>query len=92
MLQFDWDLHKVKSNIKKHGVNFNEAATVFSDPLSASFPDPDHSLLESRYILIGMSEENKLLVVSYVEYSGIIRIISSRKATKFERRYYEEEK
>ncbi|OVE73431.1 hypothetical protein BVX93_01610 [bacterium B13(2017)] len=88
-MNFEWDKEKDKLNIKKHNITFAEASTVFSDPLSWTFPDPDHSLNEHRYIIIGYSHFNKLLVISHTERNKNIRIISTRKATKHERKYYE---
>ena len=91
-LKFDWDSIKASTNIKKHGIAFNEAATVFGYPLAATFYDPDHSHEESRYVTIGFSERNRILVISHTDRNGVIRIISARKATNFERRFYEEKK
>jgi len=92
MLYFEWDSEKESRNIKKHGITFKEAATVFSDNLADTFYDPDHSVKEDRYILIGLSESRNILVVAFTARNDIIRIISARKATKKERRYYEDEK
>lgn len=89
-LEFDWDSNKASSNFKKHGVSFNEAATVFGDPLASTFSDPDHSQEESRFITIGLSNLNKILVVSHTDHHGSIRIISARRVTRHERRFYEE--
>ena len=89
MLEFEWDLEKEKSNIKKHEVSFREAATVFADPLSDTFHDPDHSESEDRFLIIGLSEIGNMLVVAFTERNDIIRIITARKATKIERRHYE---
>jgi uncharacterized DUF497 family protein len=91
MIRFDWDPEKAIQNEGKHTVCFEEAATVFFDPLSASFDDPDHSLQESRYLIIGYSARERLLVVSYTERGEVIRIISARKATAYERKRHEEE-
>lgn len=87
---FEWDAHKAEGNLKKHQVSFGEATTLFSDPLSLTIPDPDHSAGEERYIDIGRSEKGRLLVVAYTERGAIIRIISCRKATPKERRHYEQ--
>ena len=87
---FEWDEDKAASNQKKHGVTFEEAATVFADPLAAIFDDEVHSEEEQREIIIGHSAQNRLLLVSFTERAGAIRIISSRRATKKERRDYEE--
>jgi uncharacterized protein len=89
---FEWDPEKTSSNLKKHNVSFDEAATVFFDPLSAAFDDPDHSIIEERYIMIGYSSQNSLLVIAYVERGKTIRIISARHATVFERKKHEENK
>ncbi len=88
---FEWDEEKAKANFKKHKVSFDEAITVFSDPLSITIPDPDHSIDEERYIDIGTSDKGRVLVVVYTERGANIRIISCRKATPAERRRYEEE-
>ena len=91
MINFEWDPKKAKINEKKHGISFKEAATVFSDPLSDTFYDPDHSDYEDRYLIIGTSEIGNVLVVAFIERNDIIRIISARKVTKQERKYYENE-
>jgi uncharacterized DUF497 family protein len=91
LLEFEWDNKKNQSNIKKHSVSFNEAVTVFKDPCSLCYFDPDHSDEEFRFILIGVSENNNILVVSYTERDDNIRVISARKATKHERLCYEQE-
>lgn len=88
---FEWDEDKAKTNLKKHRVSFEEAESVFYDPLSVTIPDPDHSIDEHRFIDIGTSEENKLLIVVYTERKDRIRIISARKASKAERKMYEKE-
>ena len=89
-LNFEWDQKKAKSNRKKHGIDFDEAATVFLDPFSVTIPDHDHSAEEQRYIDIGSSEKGRVLVVVYTDRSVNVRIISCRKATYSERKYYEE--
>jgi len=89
-LSFEWDEEKAKENRRKHRVSFEEGITVFSDPFSITIDDPDHSADEQRYIDIGTSETGRVLVVSYTERGGSIRIISCRKATRSERRRYEE--
>jgi uncharacterized DUF497 family protein len=89
MIQFEWDVEKENRNITKHGVNFREATTVFSDPLELTIADPDHSLNEMRWLSIAHSSKNRLLVVSYTEREGRIRIISARPAVPMERRQYE---
>lgn len=90
-IEFEWDPEKAKRNLKKHQVSFNEAATVFGDPLSMTFYDPDHSVDENRYITMGLSNLGKLQMVSHTDRDDRIRIISARKATRRERRYYEEQ-
>jgi hypothetical protein len=89
MLIFEWDPQKAKSNLKKHGVSFEEASTAFQDILSLTIDDPLHSIDEERVVLIGMSNKNRLLVVVHTEREDNIRIISARKATKEERESYE---
>ena len=89
-MEFEWDPRKNGANIRKHGVTFIEAATVFSDVLSITVPDPDHSQEEDRYIIIGMSGQNRLLMVAHMERGECIRIISAREPTRSEKRDYEE--
>lgn len=89
-MKIEWDPRKAESNRIKHGVSFEEAATVFREPLAATGADPDHSITEDRFITFGVSEVGRLLVVSHTERGEIIRIISARKATKRERELYEE--
>jgi uncharacterized DUF497 family protein len=90
-LRFEWDSGKATRNLRKHRVAFDEAATVFADPLAAIFDDEEHSDTESREIVIGHSVLGRLLVVSFVQAShGAVRIISARTATRTERREYEE--
>jgi hypothetical protein len=90
MLVFEWDSNKAKKNIKIHNVSFDEASTSFKDTLSLTIYDPLHSDEEDRFILIGNSYKNNLLVVVHTERIDKIRIISARKSTKHERRQYEE--
>ena len=87
--EFEWDDEKAISNLKKHGVHFEEAATIFNDPLIATISDPDHSKNEDRYISIGISVQGRLLVVVHTEREERIRLISCRKATSAERKSYE---
>ena len=87
---FVWDPRKAAANLKKHGVDFREAVTVLDDTLSTTFPDTDHSGLEPRYLTIGVSSRNRVLVISHTEENELIRIISARRATRHERRFYEE--
>jgi uncharacterized DUF497 family protein len=89
-LEFEWDLAKAELNLKEHGISFDEATTVFRDTLSITISDPDHSDSEDRFIDIGMSHRMQLLVVSYTERKDKIRIISARRATRAERKNYEE--
>ena len=89
-MNFEWDAEKAASNFRKHGIPFDEATTVFNDPLFVDFYDPDHSHEEHRYIIIGESKKENLLLVSYAERRDIIRLISARKATRKERKTYEE--
>jgi uncharacterized protein len=88
-MRFEWDPKKAKSNVKKHGVSFEEAVTVFYDPLSATFDDPDHSGDEPRFVTIGYSSRNRLLFVSHLDRGEILRIISARTATAHERKRHE---
>ncbi len=90
-LQFEWNPEKASINFKKHKINFEEASTVFDDPLFITFLDEEHSIDEERYITIGLSKANHLLLIAHTEHKEQIRIISVRKATKNERRFYEEE-
>ena len=89
-MQFEWDSTKATANLSKHGVSFDEAKTVFDDPLYVDFYDPDHADGEQRYIIIGQSQQARLLMVSYTERNDTIRIISSREVTRTEREAYEE--
>ena len=89
-MKIEWNPEKAKSNLEKHGVSFEEAATVLSDPMAATGADPDHSLSEERYVTFGVSEKGRLVVVSHTEKDQTIRIISARKAGKGERKLYEE--
>ena len=89
-MNFEWDPRKAASNARKHGVSFEEAATAFGDPLSITISDPDHSEEEQRFVLLGLSHRERLLVVAHVEWEETVRIISARIATRRERRTYEE--
>ncbi|MTJ11982.1 BrnT family toxin [Anabaena sp. UHCC 0187] len=89
-MEFEWNPNKAELNFKKHGVSFPEAATTFHDPLSVTFPDPDHSIGESRYVIIGISRFGQILVVAHTDREDKIRIITARKATRQERKFYEE--
>ena len=90
-LRFLWDPRNAAANERKHGVGFQEATTVFDDPLSVTIPDPDHSLEEQRFLLLGLSNRRRLLAVAHSERGESIRIISARRANRRERRTYEEE-
>ena len=90
-MEFEWDNNKAITNLQKHGISFSEAATAFGDPLSTTFPDPDHSINERRFITIGLSTGGKIIILSHTDRGDRIRIISARKATRKERRFYEEE-
>ena len=89
-MRFSWNQKKAASNLNKHGISFEEAATVFGDPLSDTFPNLDHSLEEQRFIIIGASESGKILVVAHTDDGELVRIISAREATTGERKSYEE--
>ena len=88
-MEFEWDQEKERDNILKHGVSFHDGATVFGDSLSWTFPDPDHSIREERFLTIGISYHGKTLVVSHTDRGIKTRIISVRTATPRERRNYE---
>ena len=90
-MKFEWDPVKARSNLRKHKVSFQEAATALKDPLTATGCDPDHSVGEERFVTLGVSERGRLLVVAHSEKDDILRIISARVATKEERKIYEEE-
>ena len=89
-MEYEWDNYKAVSNLSKHGVSFEEAKTVFDDPLYVDFYDPDHSYSEHRFILLGESIQGRLLFVSYMQRNNMIRIISAREATQSERKAYEQ--
>ncbi len=89
-LNFEWNENKAKSNLRKHGVSFEEAATVFRDASSLTIPDEAHSQAEERCIILGSSYRDKLLVVVHTERGDSVRIISARPASRNERRQYEE--
>jgi hypothetical protein len=88
-MQFEWDPQKANRNIEKHGVSFEEAVTVFYDRLSATFDDPDHSMGEQRYVTVGRSSRDRLLVVSHTDRGEALRIVSARIATRQERKRHE---
>jgi uncharacterized protein len=89
-MKFDWDPEKAASNVEKHQVAFQEAATVFDDPLSIVFPDPRHSIGEARFVIIGRSNQGRLLFVAHADRIDRTRIISARTVTRREQRIYEE--
>lgn len=88
-MDFEWDAGKAESNVTRHAVTFDEALTVFGDPLAVTIHDPDHSLGESRFVTIGLSSAQRLLVVVHTERAERIRLISAREASRVERRQYE---
>jgi uncharacterized DUF497 family protein len=88
-VEFEWDPEKAAANLRKHGVSFDEAATVLADPLSITVPDPDHSQDEDRYIIVDLSFERRLLIVAFTERSMRVRLISARELTATERIAYE---
>ena len=90
-MTFEWDPGKAAQNRRKHRVSFHEAATVFGDPLTLTYQDPDHSVHEQRFITVGMSSAGQLLIVAHADSGDRIRIISARKTTRRERSHYEEQ-
>lgn len=88
-MKFDWDPSKSQENLLSHGISFEEATTVFGDPLAGTIPDPDHSEGEARFLTIGWTANGRLIVVSHTEEGDTIRIISAREATAYERKQYE---
>ena len=90
-MEFEWDSKKAKSNLRKHRVSFDEAATVFADALAAIYEDPDHSAHERRYLTIGRSHRGRLLHIAFADRGERIRIINARRVTKKEREFYEKE-
>jgi uncharacterized DUF497 family protein len=89
-MHFEWDREKARANLSKHGVSFEEAMQAFLDPLSVTILDPDHSEGEDRFVLLGESRSGRLLVVVHTERGTAIRVISARRATRRERRAYEQ--
>jgi uncharacterized DUF497 family protein len=89
-VDFEWEAEKAKRNFAKHGVPFQEASTVFADPFASTIPDPDHSRSEARFVTLGLSSQQRLLVVCHTERGDRTRLISAREATRHERRQYEE--
>jgi len=90
VVNFEWDPGKARQNRRKHRVSFQEAATVFGDPLAVTYPDPDHSVSEQRFITVGMSGAGRVLMLAHLDRNENIRIISARKTTRRERKHYEE--
>lgn len=89
-MEFEWDNQKAEANVRKHDVTFQEAASIFGDPLAVTFADPDHSTNEERYIPFGLSLKQRLIVVSHMERRGRTRIISVRPMDSRERKIYED--
>lgn len=90
-MNFEWDPRKAESNVRKHRVSFDEAATAFADPLSITVGDPDHSEDEQRFLLLGVSHAGRLLVIAHAERLETVRLISARLANRHERQTYEED-
>lgn len=89
--EFEWRRDKADANLRKHGISFAEASTVFADPLAVLISDPDHSVGEARYLVLGLSNRRRLLVVAFTERPPLTRLISARPASRRERKQYEEE-
>lgn len=89
-MQFEWNEKKAARNLQKHGVAFDEAQAVFEDPLFVDYYDSDHSTDEHRYLIVGESQQGRLLIVSYTEHDEVTRLISAREVTPKERNFYEE--
>ncbi|MGH9970989.1 MAG: BrnT family toxin [Pyrinomonadaceae bacterium] len=90
-MEFEWDGKKAAANLRKHRVSFEEAATVFNDPLATVYEDPDHSVSEKRFLTIGTSARGRLLHIAFADRGGRLRIINVREVTRRERELYEEE-
>ena len=90
-MEFEWDRKKAKYNLRKHGVSFEEASTVFDDLLAAVYEDPQHSVHEKRFLMIGSSVRRRLLIVAFADRNQRVRIISARMPTQPEKKFYEEE-
>lgn len=90
-MEFEWHSKKAVANLRKHGVSFEEAASVFSDPLATVYGDPDHSANEKRYLIIGTSTQRRLLHIAFADRGERIRIVTARKVTTKERNLYEKE-
>ena len=89
-MEFTWNPDKAASNLHKHRISFWEALSIFNDPLAVTYDDPDHSEQEDRFITYGLSDQNRLLLVTHTHRAGQTRIISARKATRQERNFYED--
>jgi uncharacterized protein len=90
-MQFEWDPNKATENLKNYGISFDEASSVFGDPLATTIDDPDHSIDEFRFLTLGYTKSQRLIAVSHTEREGRIRIISAREPTPRERSQYESE-
>lgn len=90
-MEFEWDSRKATLNLRKHRVSFEEASSVFGDPLATVYANPDHSAHERRYLIIGTSTNGRLLIIAFADRNQRIRIISARKLTRREKKFYEEE-
>ena len=88
-MRFEWDSEKAASNLAKHSVSFDEASTVFGDPLATTIADPDHSIDEQRFLTTGLSTQQRVVIVWHTEREEVIRTIGAREATPRERRIYE---
>ena len=88
-MRFEWDEEKAARNLAKHNISFEEAATVFGDPLSDTFDDPDHSVEEQRFLIIGTSQQGRILIVAHTDDGEVVRIISAREPTRGEKDTYE---
>lgn len=89
-MEFEWNPEKAQTNLRKHRVSFEEAQTVFNDPMFITVLDVEHSITEDRYITIGQSNRNRILLIAHAEKNGRIRIISAREVTRYERNFYTE--
>ncbi|MBU6476709.1 MAG: BrnT family toxin [Xanthomonadaceae bacterium] len=89
-MDFEWNRAKAAANRRKHGVTFEEAATIFDDPLALTFADPDHAFGEEHWLTFGISNQQRLLTVAHTERHDRLRIISAREATRHEHKIYEE--
>ena len=88
-MHFEWDAEKAQKNFSKHGVSFDEATTVFADPLAVTIDDPDHSHEELRFLTTGMSNGQRLIIVAHTDREGRVRVINAREVTPAERKQYE---